>query len=406
VWIPKSAAEIEAAATSGELKETATFDAKEALPAPRRNADIATDVAAMATDGGVLLYGVAEDREGRPTMPRPIPLARARERVDQVVQTSIAEAPYIDVHEYPTDTDPAVGYLLVVVPQSSRAPHQVTVGGDLRFYGRGATGNRRLTEGEIARLYRRREEWEQDRGALLSEAIAAAPFPAAPGLAFLHGFARPVAPDPTTFERASEHAGGRERLQQVLTAVAAQRRTAQDYAPGLHLGPRWHRIGSDSWRLSTQHEPDPESELARYLVNLTVNIDGRGHLFCGRAAELRESRRPGSGWKGPLIIFEPIIAGNLAAFFAFMGTLYRLAGYYGHVDIGFAVVGLQGGHSATIPEHGFHDRPYNASTYPRTARIAATELNEPETVVRTMLRHLMEATTGRQDFDPFGAGAR
>jgi hypothetical protein len=49
------------------------------------------------------------------------------------------------------------------VPQSSRAPHQVTVGGDLRFYGRAAKGNRILTEGEVARLYRRREEWEQNR---------------------------------------------------------------------------------------------------------------------------------------------------------------------------------------------------------------------------------------------------
>ncbi|MDQ2762999.1 MAG: hypothetical protein M3Y22_05775 [Pseudomonadota bacterium] len=46
----------------------------------------------------------------------------------------------------------------------------------MSFYGRGATGNRRLAEGEIARLYRRREEWEQDREALLTQAIASAPF--------------------------------------------------------------------------------------------------------------------------------------------------------------------------------------------------------------------------------------
>jgi len=53
---------------SGELTETASFDVKEALPTARKNADLATDVAAMTTDGGVLLYGVAEDEHKRPTI--------------------------------------------------------------------------------------------------------------------------------------------------------------------------------------------------------------------------------------------------------------------------------------------------------------------------------------------------
>jgi hypothetical protein len=35
-----------------------------------------------------------------------------------------------------------------------------------------STGNVRLTEGEVARLYERRGNWEIDREALLKEAIA------------------------------------------------------------------------------------------------------------------------------------------------------------------------------------------------------------------------------------------
>jgi len=163
MWIPASAAEIERAATARELRETASFDAKKTLPIPARNECLAVDVAAMSTDGGVLLYGVGEDRSGQPVTPSPIPLAGAKERVDQIVQTSIAEAPHIEIREYPTGADASVGYLLVVIPQSARAPHQVTVGGNLRFYGRGATGNRVLTEGEIARLYERRRAWGAGR---------------------------------------------------------------------------------------------------------------------------------------------------------------------------------------------------------------------------------------------------
>lgn len=396
MWVPASAADIEAAATGGDLAETSSFEAKEALPTRGRNPDLATAVAAMSTDGGVLLYGVAEDEHERPTIPKPITLAGAPERVDQIVQTSIMEAPYIDVRGYPTDDDPSVGYLLVIVPQSARAPHQVTVGGDLRFYGRGATGKRRLTEGEIARLYRRRDEWEQDREMLLEQAIAVAPFEAQSNLGFMHGFARPVAPDRAIWERAVERSGGRDALQRALAQTAAERRTQQDYVPSLHGGGQWHRIGADAWRLSTVNERDPDPSLARSVMNLTANIDGRGLLFCGRAAEL---------WTGAsedqarLIVFESIIAGNLAGFLAFMGALYHAAGYHGHVDLGVAVVGLEGGHSATIPQHAFYDNPYNAPTYPRTERVAAAELDEPKVIARRVLRHLFEATTGRDNFD-------
>jgi hypothetical protein len=47
----------------------------------------------------------------------------------------------------------------------------VTVGGDNRYYGRGATGNMRLSEGDVARLYERRQRWEIDREDMLDEVI-------------------------------------------------------------------------------------------------------------------------------------------------------------------------------------------------------------------------------------------
>jgi len=37
MWIPKTAAEVEEAAARGDLEETHTFDAKSALPAPKKN---------------------------------------------------------------------------------------------------------------------------------------------------------------------------------------------------------------------------------------------------------------------------------------------------------------------------------------------------------------------------------
>jgi hypothetical protein len=68
VWIPKSEGKILAAIEARDLTETVTFDAKAALPAQGRSKDLAVDVAAMATDGGTLLYGIGEDEHGRPTV--------------------------------------------------------------------------------------------------------------------------------------------------------------------------------------------------------------------------------------------------------------------------------------------------------------------------------------------------
>jgi hypothetical protein len=180
-----------AAIEAGDLVETASFDAKAALPAKGKSKDLAIDVAAMANDGGTLLYGVGEDENDRPTIPQPFRLAGARERVDQIVRTSISEPPDIQVRELPTDEDASLGYLVIAVPPSPRAPHMVTVGKEYRYYGRGDTDNVLLTEGEVARLYERRQRWEVDRDAMLDEAIFSAPIEPHEDFAYLHVVARP-----------------------------------------------------------------------------------------------------------------------------------------------------------------------------------------------------------------------
>jgi hypothetical protein len=63
----------------------------------------------MADDGGTLLYGVGEDEDHRPTIPEPFRLAGARERVDQIVRTSISGPPDIQVREIQTNDDPSLG---------------------------------------------------------------------------------------------------------------------------------------------------------------------------------------------------------------------------------------------------------------------------------------------------------
>lgn len=400
MWVPKSADEIEQAALRGALVETPSFDAKADLPVPKKNSSLAVDVAAMSTDGGVLLYGVAEDAHGRPTIPQPIALAGAADRVAQIVQTSISEVPFIEQRTFECSGDPSKGYLLVLVPQSARAPHQVIVGGDLRFYGRGDKGNRILTQGEVARLYERRQSWEQDREQLLAQVVASTPIAPNQWLGYLHAFARPVVPDRSMWDRAAASQGGRDALLGKLRGVAG--------IAGAGGPNHWERRGADIWTLAS-HPQGPESDdFIRYYNLISVHVDGRAELFDGGAVMMIHPQRgavlDNDGWR---IVYEAEVAAIYAAFLAVVGTLFGAARYYGHVDLGLTVTGLEGARSLVGLHAPFafsmldHRSAYGAASYARTERVAASELDEPRDVARRMLGALFEATTGRGDFDPF-----
>src|SRR5437870_5011917 len=104
MWIPRTEAEITQALNASTLSETATFDGKQELGTNSKS--IATDIAAMATDGGVILYGVKEDAQKRLTLPNPFPLKGMRERLDQIIQTCIAPPPRVEIIDIPTAVDP------------------------------------------------------------------------------------------------------------------------------------------------------------------------------------------------------------------------------------------------------------------------------------------------------------
>lgn len=386
MWIPKSATEIEEAAGRRDLEETRTFDAKAALPDPRKNHDLAVDVAAMTVEGGSLLYGLGEDGNKRLTVLSPFTLAGASERVAQIVETSISEAPFIRVQALHTDADPAIGYLLVAVPQSARAPHQVITGNDMRYYGRGAKGNRILSEGEVAALYARREQWKADREQLLVDELARAPA-ADPGLGYVVGFLRPVVPDDSTVERVASSGdevrklliGGAQSWGDVQADPREGRRYEPDFRHAMHV---WRR-GAAGWAVSTWREEDDKPG---YTAKIELDFDGTAHLFCGRVADT-------VGDPGRLVLFEMILAGNLASFFAAMGALYDAARYVGHVDVGAAVTGIEG--AAPYGLHHWGDNTFTGPPPRRTSRVSAAELRDnAKGVTLSLIGRLLEATRG------------
>ena len=62
MWSPRTAAEVFTAISDGSLPhEAASFEVKAQLSVKGKNSEIAVDVAAMATYGGVIIYGIEED---------------------------------------------------------------------------------------------------------------------------------------------------------------------------------------------------------------------------------------------------------------------------------------------------------------------------------------------------------
>jgi hypothetical protein len=379
--------------------ESSSFDAKRGLPAsPKKNVDVAIDVAAMATDGGVLLYGVGEDDQERLTDLAPFPLAGAVDRIGQIVSTGIAEVPLFDVREYPLADDATTGYLAIVVPQSARAPHQVTIGGNLRFYGRGVKGNRPLPEAEVARLYQRRQSWAIDREQLLADLVALSPSAEHPELGCLHAFAKPVAPDRELFEHAARSVGSPQDMHERLIRAVNSTTLRAQYGPNLERANFFERQGADDWRLantSEQYEDFADPAVLEDAVLLNMRIDGRGELFCGRATARRINGEQAE-------IMEIVIAGNLEAFLAAMSALYEAASYHGHVDVGVALTGLRDAVSERRTRSWGGGRfTYRADEFVTSDRFSAAELASPSAPAQSLLRRFFEATTGIDGYNPF-----
>jgi hypothetical protein len=393
VWKPASEQEILAAIEAGDMVETPSFDAKASLPAKRKSRDLAIDVAAMASDGGVLLYGIGEDEDRRPTVPQPFKLAGVRERVDQIVRTSISEPPDIQVREVPADKDASLGYLVVAVPPSPRAPHMVTVGKEYRYYGRSATGNVPLTEGEVARLYERRQQWEVDRDAMLNEAIGSAPIDPHEDFAYLHLVARPVVPDEDFLDKARGDQHVPPFLNSLFSAALSAEVYSTRFAPDLHGGDNFERR-ADGWAVSRglgvpwREFKDPAS-----VLDFEIGLDGSGHLFCGRAAERRQDQ---------LLIVDVLVAGLTARFFAVMSGLYTAGGYLGPVDAGLAVTSLRGGISCVMSRRfGVDPSPYDKDQFRRTDRFSAPAISsDPRGAASKLVLPLARAIT-RESYDPF-----
>jgi hypothetical protein len=162
------------------------------------NKEHARDMAQFAIDGGVLVVGVDDNDKTRPPQLTPVDLDGLPERVDQIARSLVDEPLHVRIQVLEAAGQPGKGYLLVVVPPSPSAPHQVAG----RYYGRGDTTKSVLSDAEVQRLHQLALRRQRDAEDLLDEEVRQDPWPPAPrGHAHLFGVAQPVSARPDLLQQ-------------------------------------------------------------------------------------------------------------------------------------------------------------------------------------------------------------
>lgn len=401
--MPKSEQEIADRLTAEDLIETEVFDLKRELPRKGRNVDLAIDVAHMANDGGVLLYGVGRETTGAPLALHPlVDLGGAEERAAQIIATTIGGDLHslVRIRQIPAADDPSTGYLVVEVPASPNAPHMVLP--KRKFYGRVGTTTVELGQGEVDRLYARRQYWQVDHERLVNEAYNRRPIELVDGFAHLYVILRPLGSDEGLLDRAlraaAETAGlgvgdplhflreGKELVPNIIGEPSVSSLTNF-----VHVG----RGRSASTALDSS--PNLREIKAKRALQLAVDRDGGMYFFHGRAGE-RHRDAPGEG----VMLFDEIVASQTAVALAFAGCVLRAGEHHGPVDVGLALHGIKGAYHW----HGGPEPfaiPYGEPTYTKATRRPALDLiEELPSVLKALLDPLFQVL-GQGRKDPIGA---
>jgi hypothetical protein len=355
----------------------------------------------MATNGGVIIYGVLEDKTAMTFSPTPVELAGAKDRISDIVTANVRERVDFDIRLLPLDNEPTRGFVVVDIPASSRAPHMVETKGEFRFYGRVPGGNAVLTEAQIALLYDRRREVERQAERTLDEAITAAPLSAARGVrGDLHLVGHPLLSDRGLRRRAWPGDEGPELGASIVAATNGIRfKTPWDPKFADILDGGQNLVTLDGFAILNPPIVRDEDKIERWVSRVEVLDDGTSRYFHAAVAE-QDDR------KGRYVIRDTAVAQLASHFVLMVGRLLDAGGYHGPVELSVAITGADGAVSAewfngvrmlpvrplpAVPSDDYRDR----------LRAPVSRLmDEPCEVAASLLSRLLRALRPRVFPDP------
>lgn len=385
MWVPSSEADLRAAASAGTLNETSTrLELKqeiEATEAGRRK--LAEELASLAVDGGMVIIGVVDvkhrvDAKDPDAALHPIVLTGEPERIELIAATRCDPPLFVRTRPLPSTADATKGYLVVEIPPSPAAPHMV----DGRYWGRGDTTKRRLTDTEVLRLHERRRVLEDQAVAALTEYVERDPVKSSgirPRAGHLFYVAQPLAGRPDMLLEVAEDQGHWQQWFINLT----RKRANSDPKPGAHFAPNidsatnmekrpdgWAGISYDIQGRRVDADVDES-----HLIEIELTTDGAVRLFCGRGTEvLRET--------GTVVMFEGLVADLAFRTVCLAADVAEATAYQGDWLIGMAATGIRDARSYELHQSfSPGGLPYPDDDYRWTTRASTAELQDNPRIV-------------------------
>lgn len=389
LWRPRNEAELEAALNDGTFAESHYLDAKEKAKKPRA---YAADMASFAIDGGLLVIGVRENKDTGEFFLAPFGYEdQGCEGVERVALTLCDPPLPVTVEWMPSDLEPGKGYLLVEVPRSSLAPHQV----DGVYYGRGDKTKKRLSDSEVERLLLARDASLSRVREMLADLVEHEPKPLQvaggldnPGCGVLHVVALPVVRRHRMFVEWTHGSEWEGRLRGLLNTPVEPVKGLAGW--GLtHLGYLFRTAGGAG--MASQ----PGAVRNGYETVRLAVLEGGGVWFQDLRATAVEERSvvySGGGREKYLrLMYDEKAVKYLWDVLQVVCGLARKSGYRGSWDVGVAVTELGGCVAQSVlpyPLHGddlFLLSRYDRHSYEAVTRASLAELEKSPQLVMDQL---------------------
>lgn len=358
-WWPRSEDELARALREGLLSESHHVDLKrEPASGKAANKAMAVDMACLAVDGGILVYGA--DEQSREL--HPFDFSGFREHVDQVARSLVDEPLPVRIEEIASTTDPGKGYVIVIVPESPSSPHMV----DGRYRGRGDTTNIRFSDSEVVRLHTRRQQHDREAEEVLRNEMMRDPTPEDKRVqGHLFVVAEPMTGRGEMLLEALEGIDATQWIMKNLIRGRPSSELTEGWSPDLGIVSRVGRE-AEGWVAHSGYMGPGRTILPEGdeddLLHLEFRENGGVRLFCGRGSD----SHPNS--PSLRVVFEPLIAGLTLRTILMASVISEVCGHFGNWTIGLGISNLQGCVSWRVTQNFLGNAvPYSSAEY-----IAAT----------------------------------
>ncbi len=381
-WEPRTEADLDFAIAEGLLQEGDHLDFKQQPAPPGQNLKTAVDFASFAVDGGRILYGADQPTSNGPITLTPFDTANLAERLANIARSGLIDPPLrircVDIESL---RHPGQGYLLVVIPPSPDAPHQVKH----RYRGRVDRTNVELSDAEVRRVIRERQLADRDIESLLAEEIDRDP--TGPELRH-HGHlflvAHPVRGSRALLSRTLDRTTWTPWLRgafrdRVLNFDAPGQVYPDLFLRAAEISPRPRGWAVHSYNIGPDRAVRPNGDHAATetdLLDCEIHDDGSVHLFCSRASFDWNQRGR--------YIFENLIVTLTRRFLRAAAAVSEQADFFGQWSLGVALRSIDHGYIDTGMFTSYQTR--EVPDYAESATVAADQLlTDPDEVARLLL---------------------